>query len=228
MKKIYINPGHSDTDPGAVGYETERRLNVAVSRYMNDYLLAHYVCETRMNPGTMDTLSKVCQDANNWGADLFVSIHFNAGGGDGFECYIYNWNRKELGVIFAKNVEAIGQNLRMPDNAGEPLGVKVRPGLYVLKNTNMPAVLCEGAFVDNQRDIADWNDNFELQKLGEAYAKAAAEFLGLEKKKQEESTVYFVHYRTQVGPFKDKKTAENLREALKAAGCDAVITVSKG
>ena len=29
-KKIYINPGHSNTDPGAVGYETERRLTVKV------------------------------------------------------------------------------------------------------------------------------------------------------------------------------------------------------
>lgn len=227
MKKVYINPGHSDKDPGAVGYETERKLNVAVSRYMNDYLLANYVCETRLNPGTMDSLSEICNDANNWSADIFVSIHFNAGGGDGFECYIYSWSRKELGMVFAKHVKDAGQNLRYPDNAGEPLGVKVRPSMYVLKNTTMPAVLCEGAFVDNQRDVSDWNDNFELQKLGEAYAKAAAEFLGLEKK-QKESTLYLVHYRAKVGPFQDKKIAENLVEALKAAGCDAGITESKG
>ena len=38
-KKIYINPGHSNVDPGAVGYETERKLNVKVSAYMNAYLL---------------------------------------------------------------------------------------------------------------------------------------------------------------------------------------------
>ena len=36
MAKIYINPGHSDTDPGAVGYETERRLNVKVSEYQRE------------------------------------------------------------------------------------------------------------------------------------------------------------------------------------------------
>ena len=34
MKKIYINPGHSDRDPGAVGYETERKLNVKVCDFM--------------------------------------------------------------------------------------------------------------------------------------------------------------------------------------------------
>ena len=179
MKKIYINPGHSDKDPGAVGYETERRLNVAVSQHMNDYLLANYECETRMNPSTMDSLTAICNDANTWGADLFVSNHFNYGGGDGYEAWVYSQKRVELGKIFAKHVQAIGQNLR---SSSVTPGVKLRPSLAVLKNTTMPAVLNEGVFVDNLKDIQDWNDDAELKKLGEAYAKAAAEFLGLEKK----------------------------------------------
>ena len=179
MKKIYINPGHSDKDPGAVGYETERRLNVAVSKYMNDYLLANYDCETKVTPGSMDSLSAICKDANGWGADLFVSNHFNAGGGDGYEALVYNQARVALGKIFAKHVQAIGQNLRL---YGAAPGVKIRTDLGVLKKTNMPAVLNEGAFVDNKTDISDWNDDAELKKLGEAYAKAAAEFLNLEKK----------------------------------------------
>lgn len=223
MKKIYINPGHSDRDPGAVGYETERRLSMAVSRYMNDYLLANYECETKVTPGSMDSLTATCADANNWGADLFVSNHFNAAGGDGFECYIYNWKRKDLGMLFAKQVEAIGQNLRMPDNAGEPMGVKVRPNLIVLENTAMPAILTEGAFVDNLKDVQDWNEEHELKKLGEAYAKAAAAYLKLEKKNQ---PVYSVAFRGKVGPFTDKKTAEDLLVALKDAGYDVEIVES--
>lgn len=173
MKKIYINPGHSDKDPGAVSYEIERKLNVAVANYMNEYLLANYVCETRMNPGEMDSLTVICNDANAWDADLFVSIHFNAGRGDGYEALVYNEYRRSLGRIFEKYVLEIGQNSR---------GVKMRPDLAVLKRTNMPAVLNEGAFVDNQKDIADWNDEEELKKMGIAYAKAAAEFLILEVK----------------------------------------------
>ena len=94
-KKIYINPGHSDKDPGAVGYEKERDLNVKVSRYQQDYLLENYDCEIRMNPGTLGNLSAIAKDANDWGADLFVANHFNAGGGDGWEGLVYNsaeWN----------------------------------------------------------------------------------------------------------------------------------------
>lgn len=170
--KIYINPGHSDLDPGAVGYETERKLIVQTAAFMESYLLANYDCQVRRNPGSMDSLSAVCQDANRWGADLFVSIHFNAGGGDGFECFIYGEQNRKLGQIFENRVLAVGQNSR---------GVKIRPGLYVLKYTAMPAILVEGAFVDNRKDIAQWNEPQELEKLGIAYAKAAAEYLQLEE-----------------------------------------------
>lgn len=172
-KKIYINPGHSDKDPGAVGYEVERELNVKVSNYQKDYLLANYDCEIRMNSGTMGNLYDISNDANKWGADLFVSNHFNAGGGDGYEALVYSEARRALGEVFNKHVKAIGQNSR---------GVKLRPGLVVLKVTDMPAVLNEGAFVDNKKDIQDWNDDAELKKLGEAYAKATAEVLDLPKK----------------------------------------------
>lgn len=180
MKKIYINPGHSDKDPGAVGYETERKLNVTVSQYMNAYLLANYDCETRMNPGTMDSLSAICNDANGWGADLLVSNHFNAGGGDGYEALVYSQKRVELGKVFEKYVKQLGQNSR---------GVKLRPDLAVLKNTAMPAIVNEGAFVDNKKDIQDWNDDAELKALGAAYAKAAAEFLALPLKRKQSADV---------------------------------------
>jgi N-acetylmuramoyl-L-alanine amidase len=213
VKKIYANPGHSDKDPGAVGYETERRLNVKVTKYMTAYLLANYECEVRSNPGTMDSLSAICADANAWGADLFVSNHFNAGKGDGYEALVYNQNRVELGRMFEKYVKEIGQNSR---------GVKLRPDLYVLKNTAMPAIANEGAFVDNLTDIQDWNEDNELQKLGEAYAKAAAEFLNLEEKKKPKN--YYVRCTMNVGPFTEKETADSLVVALKSAGADVNIS----
>ena len=173
---IFIDPGHSDIDPGAVGYETEMLLNETVSRHMADYLKANYECEPFVCPSNIDSLKEICRMANDMEAALFVSNHFNAGKGDGFECYVYNKNRVPLGEFFAKHAKAAGQNLRSSD----PPGVKIHP-YYVLANTTMPAVLTETAFVDNKKDIQDWNDDAELQKMGEAYAKAAAEFLKLEE-----------------------------------------------
>lgn len=172
-KKIYIDPGHSDKDPGAVGHEVERDLNEKVSKYMNEHLLATYVCETKVDPVTNNRLDTVAEAANSWGADLLVSNHFNAGGGDGYEALVYSEKRKDLGLIFEKFVKAAGQNSR---------GVKYRPGLAVLRLSNMPAILNEGAFVDTLKDIQDWNDDAELKKLGIAYAEAAAEYLDLPNK----------------------------------------------
>lgn len=172
-KKIYINPGHSNVDPGAIGFETERVLNVKTANFMNEHLLANYECQTKVTDGKINSTHVASAEANEWGSDLFVSIHNNAAGGDGYEALVYSEKRKALGQIFEKHVLAAGQNSR---------GVKLRPELNVLRLTDMPAVLNEGAFVDNKKDIEDWNDDHELKKLGIAYAEAAAEYLKLEKK----------------------------------------------
>ena len=73
--------------------------------------------------------------------------------------------------------------------------------------------------MDNKADIADWNEDAELEKLGIAYAKATAEFLKLEARKTEENVLY----RVQVGAYREKVNAEKMQESLKNAGFDAVI-----
>ena len=81
----------------------------------------------------------------------------------------------------------------------------------------MPAVLNEGAFVDTQKDIRDWDEDRELKALGEAYARAAAEYLGLEKR---------ALYRVQVGAYREKANGEAALARVKAAGfTDAFLTV---
>lgn len=195
-KRIYINPGHGYDDPGAVGYEVERNLNVKVSEYQRAYLAENYDCEIRVYTGSV---IDVAADANAWGADLFVSNHFNAGRGDGYEALVYSPNREDLGRIFEKHVMAIGQNSR---------GVKYRPDLVVLNSTNAPAILNEGAFVDNWNDIEDWNDDSELKRLGEAYAKATAEYENLPKK--------------EVKPVVPAYTEEQFIRDVQAA-CGAVV-----
>lgn len=224
-KKIYINIGHSDKDPGAVGYETERELNVKVANYQREHLLANYECEVRMNPGTMNSTREVAADANAWGADLMDSKHFNAGGGDGWEGLVYSNKNVAMGKIFEKHILAAGQNSR---------GVKLRPDLNILALTNMPAIINEGAFVDNKKDISDWNEDHELKKLGIAYAEADAEFLDLPKKlavpapaptPAEPEKKYI--YRVQVGAYSKKAGAETMLKQLQAAGFGGIIVKSE-
>lgn len=215
-KKVYINPGHSDKDPGAVGYEIERKLNVKVSNYQREHLLANYRVEVRINPGTLGSLTDIAADANSWGADFFCANHFNAGGGDGWEGLVYSEKDRANGRIFEKHVKAAGQNSR---------GVKLRPDLAVLRLTKMPAILTEGAFVDNKKDIQDWNDDAELRKLGIAYAEATAEVMKLEKKKALVGSEYYV----QTGAFSQKAAATRKKKAVEAAGfTDVFLAVVDG
>lgn len=229
-KKVFIDPGHSVSDPGAVSYEVERDLNEKVAKFMNEHLLANYVCETKVDPVSNKSLSAVAESANAWGADILVSIHFNAGGGDGYEALVYGENNVAMGKVFEKHVLAIGQNSR---------GVKLRPGLAVLRQSKMPAVLNEGAFVDNLKDIQDWNEDHELKKMGAAYADATAEWLGLEKKKADPvpepapkpavgSTLYRVYDASgkQTGAYSYEENA--IKEAQKQlhAGGSTKITLS--
>ena len=218
-ERIYIDPGHSDKDPGAVGYEVERDLNEKTAKYMHEHLQANYDCVSMIDPITNNSPKKVAENANAWGATMLVSIHNNAGGGDGYEALVYSEKRVAMGKIFEKHVKAAGQNSR---------GVKLRPDLGVLKYSNMPAILNEGAFVDNKKDIEDWNDDAELKKLGIAYAEATAEFRKLKKKdvKPEAKTVTVtlpVLSRGSKG-----KAVEALQILMKGRGYSVGVTGSFG
>ena len=79
MTKIFINPGHDiDLDSGAVNPNTGRR-ECDVARDAGK-LLACYLqtagCEVRTLQN--DDLGLVCSESNEWGADIFVSLHCNA------------------------------------------------------------------------------------------------------------------------------------------------------
>lgn len=181
--KIYLDPGHGGVDNGAVKYVTEDKVNLVMALACRDYLEAHDGVETKMSR-TTDTgtsITKMCKEANDWGADLAVSLHNNAGGGDGFEvyCSINGGTGRTLAKNIEAEVEAIGQNSR---------GVKTRKNdsnqdyYGFIRLTNMPAVICEGAFVDNKADAAQIDTKAEQQAFGYAYARGILKTLGIKDK----------------------------------------------
>lgn len=173
-KRLYWDAGHGGSDSGAVANGLkEKDLNIKVVKYAYEYIEDNYVCDQYKDISD-DSLNTITARANKWDADLFVSVHFNAGGGDGYEALVYDSKNKALGQMFEKYVKAIGQNSR---------GVKYRPDLAVLRLTNMKSILNEIAFIDKKKDIKDWDENAELKKMGQALAKAAADWLNLPKKK---------------------------------------------
>ena len=166
--KVYINPGHDlDYDSGAVNPTSGlRECDVAakIGAKVKAYLEAAG-CECRLLQS--DNLYydsqydnrpiAVCDDANNWDADAFVSIHCNAANGQArgteVECYSRMSNGGNLAqCIQDQIVGALGTIDR---------GVKEMPGLIVLRHTDMPAVLVETAFIDNDADAALLTDRWD-------------------------------------------------------------------
>ena len=85
--------------------------------------------------------------ANAWEADYFLSVHINAGGGTGFESYVYNGSK--LGATL-NNRKIIHDEIMKQINVRDR-GEKEQ-NFHVLRETNMPASLYEFLFIDNEND----------------------------------------------------------------------------
>ncbi len=154
--KVFLNPGHSPgghPDPGAVNEETglrESDVALAVGKSAASYLNAAGV-ETELLQS--DSLYEICETANSSDADIFVSIHCNAAeaeeanGTETWACAGSYRGSVLASCIQNQIVDALGTTDR---------GVKIATpgvnGLYVLTNTDMPAVLIELAFITNPSD----------------------------------------------------------------------------
>lgn len=157
--KVFINPGHDTTyDPGACGYDMkEADVALDIGNRVADYLRAagHEVVVVQSDnlAGERPGLPNVCAEANRWGADMLLSIHCNAFNGEarGIECLVFDVGSDAY--QFAKNIQKqLVDTLQGIDPTIPDRGIKERTNLAVLKYTNMPAVLAETAFIDNEND----------------------------------------------------------------------------
>ncbi|MBR5583116.1 MAG: N-acetylmuramoyl-L-alanine amidase [Lachnospiraceae bacterium] len=180
--KIYLDYGHGGNDNGAVKYLTEDTMNLVQGRACAADLrsMGFQVKESRTTDKYKSLADRV-KEANDWGADVFISFHNNGGGGDGFEAYAMSDKGRAIAKAIEKQVKAIGQNSR---------GIKDGSHLYVIKQTNAPAALLEGYFVDNKKDAAQNDTTAEQQAYGRAVAKGICEYYGVtfkEPTKKEET-----------------------------------------
>lgn len=158
--KVFINPGHApggNPDPGACGCGLrESDVAASVGELVQKYLDAAG-CETQVLQS--DSLYAVTNAANEWDADVFVSIHCNSAGTDkatGTETfsYPYSTNGARLAGCIHRQIVA---SLPLVDR-----GTK-EANFHVVRETDMPACLVEMAFINNPKDAAllrDRQDDF--------------------------------------------------------------------
>ena len=179
MPKVFVSPGHGGSDTGAVGFLVEKDVNLKMVKACADYLVARDVeVLLSRNVDENESLNEKISKCNEFNPDVAVECHNNAGNGNGFEVYhsIVGGVGKALAQNIEKEIIKIGQNSR---------GLKTRVGtsgtdyFAFIRQTNCPAVICEGAFVDNVDDAKMIDSDEKCKAFGEAYAKGVLATLGI-------------------------------------------------
>ncbi|MGG1662770.1 N-acetylmuramoyl-L-alanine amidase [Brevibacillus sp. NRS-1366] len=171
---IVIDAGHGGKDPGTLGTtgNHEKDYNLAVANKVVE-LLKQYPEFQVVPVRTTDVfyeLSERAAIANEREADLFLSIHANAapsGKAGGTETFYYNANSKTFAEVVHKHLQGATQF--------QDRGVKAS-GFYVIKNTNMPAVLTETGFLSNPTENAQLTNPAFQDKIAKALVAAIREY----------------------------------------------------
>lgn len=233
MTKIFIDPGHGGSDPGATRNGLrEKDLTLDISKRIQKYLNDNYTGHTIKLSRTTDkylSLSQRAVMANNWGADIFISIHINAGGGTGFESFIYNGSVSKKTVTnqntIHKEIMASISSYKLRDRG------KKRANFAVLRETRMAALLTEILFIDTKSDA----DKLKLIKFKNEVAKGHAEGIAKAFKLKSKSKPApkpnnpstkpnsNTFYRVVAGSYNDRKNADAQMDKLKKLGIDGVF-----
>lgn len=182
---VCLDPGHGpDTVNGSPdGSYKEREFAWDMYTRIRPLLERHgvnVIC-TRTDD-TKPSLTARCEVSNKAGADLFVSLHSNADGGSGWGTARGLLVYTSSGPMTAKRNVAATAIVNRAHEAGVLLhgsGVAHQIEYTVLAKTDAPAVLIEYGFHTNQEDIGLLKDSSYRDKLAEATAKGACDFLGI-------------------------------------------------
>lgn len=154
LKTIGIDIGHNvNFDSGAVGIRREDELNKLVGKALIEKFKVMGInvvnCTPKSAISLYNSLNQRCISANTGNVDFFISIHHNAGGGEGAEVLCYGSGiAEEVGNSILNELSKIGLKNR---------GVKYRKDLFVLNKTKMKAILVECAFCDSEKDMSDYD-----------------------------------------------------------------------
>lgn len=233
MFKIALNAGHYYYEPGRrvskefdAGETREWVLNSRICGRVEEKLKAYSGYSLlRTDDVTGESLIKLAdriKKVNDFDADIYVSVHHNAGiyggSGGGIMAFVYtsvdDYTKRCQKLLYDKLIEKTS----LKGNRATPLAVA---DFYELRETKMPAVLLECGFMDSSVDAPIIITEAFSDACAEAIVEALVELGNLKIKETPPSSDTL--YRVQVGAYKVKQNAIDMQNKLKAAGFDAII-----
>lgn len=220
-KKIYLSPSNQNGNlyKGQNTNEMEQcnRIAAAAEKHLkrNGY-------QVKRAPKGQD-MNKSIKESNEWGADIHIPIHTNAGGGEGTVVFVYSKDAKNM-----KYATPIYNAVQAVSPGKTDYGVRTYPELAELNGTAATAVYIECEFHD-RADLAKWIVA-NVNKIGEAIAKGICKADGksyIKEKPAAAPAKKDTIYRVQVGAFREKKNAEAMEKKLKKDGYDTIVKEEK-
>lgn len=239
MVKIALDAGHGKNTSGKRspdGKIREWNINEAVRKKVEQKLKNYEgvsILTVSDKTGNRDIpLGERTKKANNWKADVYVSIHHNAYGtgwnsANGVETFVYKTQPKES-VRLAQYVQE--ELVKQTDLKNR--GVKAS-NLAVTRETNMPAILVEGGFMTNKEEAAYMKTEKYQEEMATAIVNGLDKYLNLKKKAGSKNDPVSKSssgdlYRVQVGAFGVKENAETLTKRIKDKTSYNAVVVKEG
>jgi N-acetylmuramoyl-L-alanine amidase len=223
MSRVFIGVGHGGMDPGAVANGLrESDVNLAEALALGMELERHgVVVALSRTTDENDPLAEEIAECNAFRPDVAIEVHNNAGGGDGFEVYRQT-NRfaspsLKLAKAIERRIKEIGQNSR-----GTKTRINTAGADYFgwLRQVSCPAVLCEGAFLDNKTDVQSIDTLEEQRTYGIAYAKGVLDYLGIPWQMEKIPTP---GYSLQEGFYAKLENAQRALEQARKEGRNVIL-----
>lgn len=231
--KIAHRGGHSLRCLGAIGilneYSEMQQLFKEVDLVLRAY--GHETVDCNSNADTQNgELMEGVGKANSSNADYFFAWHMNSfdSTAHGVESFVYSSSSKAYPIAqrLVNNFSKLGFTNR---------GVKINSNFSDLRNSDMPAIIFENCFCDNQGDVNIFK-MFGYKRLAHAICNAIDPNIPLEppiatQKPQENKPVENIQdnvfYRVVTGSYKDRSNAEEQIKKLKQAGFESFIDIYK-
>ena len=173
--KVFIDPGHGGYDNGAVENGVlEDEINLQISKKIEAKLKAKGV-QVKMSryDDTYLSLTDRTRMANNWGSDIFVSIHQNSAtnsSANGIETYYYS-SRQDSRALATEI-----QNDLIQATNGVNRGVKTA-NYAVIKTASMSSSLVECGFISNQTEAINLSSSSYQDKVADGIVNGIMDYL---------------------------------------------------
>lgn len=185
---IVIDVGHGGSDPGKVGIQgiKEKDVNLAIARYLKDYLIAedYTVYMTReTDQGLYDEsvsnkkksdLSNRIQFLQKKNASCMISIHQNSYPDTiqhGAQTFYYEGREED------KNFAQYVQDSLLAFDPSNTRQIKSNTSYYILKNAQIPSILIECGFLSNPEETANLTDPNYQKQIAYAIAIGTCRYL---------------------------------------------------